>query len=61
MNRAAKILLVDDQPEMALIVRLLARGQGHELTAHPDVRSTWEFLKSRAERLDLVLLQRTID
>jgi CheY-like chemotaxis protein len=56
VNRTAKILLVDDQVEMEMIVRLLVRRQGHEITARPDVPSAWEWLTTAPNRPDLVLL-----
>jgi CheY-like chemotaxis protein len=56
VNRTAKILLVDDQEEMEMIVRLLVRRQGHEITARTDVPSAWKLLTAAPDRPDLVLL-----
>jgi CheY-like chemotaxis protein len=49
-----RLLLVDDAPEIALIVQRLARRAGQELTTCPDVASAWEYLADG--RPDLVIL-----
>jgi CheY-like chemotaxis protein len=48
------LLLVDDEPEMRLIVGALARREGHALDWCPDAPSAWDYL--RKARPDLVLL-----
>ncbi len=54
MSEPARILLVDDQPEMELLVRRMVRRSGHELAARGDVPSAWAYLSEG--RADLVLL-----
>jgi DNA-binding response OmpR family regulator len=51
-----RLFLVDDQPEMELIVRRLARRAGLELTGRPDVESAWQWLTANQDRPALVLL-----
>lgn len=38
------LLLVDDGPEIALIVRQLGKWAGHDMISCPDVASAWEYL-----------------
>lgn len=40
------LLVVDDTPEIALIVGRLGRQAGHEVTACGDVAAAWEYLRS---------------
>ena len=49
-----RLLLVDDDPDMGIVVRILARKSGHLLTHCLDARSAWSSLD--AERPDLILL-----
>lgn len=49
------LLLIDDVPEVALIVQRLARRAGQEVHWHADVPSAWSYLQ-RGSRPDLVLL-----
>jgi DNA-binding response OmpR family regulator len=53
------LLLVDDAPEVALIVQRLARRVGHELRWHADVASAWSDLQG-GPRPDLVLLDHNL-
>ena len=50
----ARLLLVDDDPELGLIVGVLARKAGQALSCRPDVESAWAALAE--SRPDLVLL-----
>jgi CheY-like chemotaxis protein len=43
---APRLLVVDDTPEIALIVRRLGRHAGHEVAACGDVAAAWEYLRS---------------
>jgi CheY-like chemotaxis protein len=43
---APLLLVVDDTPEIALILRRLGRHAGHEVTACGDVAAAWEYLRS---------------
>jgi CheY-like chemotaxis protein len=56
VNQPARIFLVDDQAEMALIVGHLVRRGGHELAACTDVESAWRHLQTAAPPPSLVLL-----
>ena len=49
-----RLLLVDDDPDLGIVVRILARKSGHSLTHCLDARSAWSSLD--AERPDLILL-----
>ena len=49
-----RLLLVDDDPDLGLIVRVLARRCGHVMTHRLDAESAWVSLET--ERPDLVLL-----
>jgi two-component system, OmpR family, response regulator MtrA len=49
-----RLLLVDDDPDLGLVVRILARRCGHDLTHHLDAESAWAGLD--AARPDLMLL-----
>lgn len=51
---AAHLLLVDDSPDVTLLVRALARRGGYRLSAAADVEQGWRLL--HADRPDLVLL-----
>jgi CheY-like chemotaxis protein len=48
------LLLVDDSPDLALIVTSLGKRGGQEVVCRPDVPAAWAFLDQR--RPDLVLL-----
>jgi CheY-like chemotaxis protein len=50
----AELLLVDDDPDLAFIVKALARRAGHSTVCCPDVPSAWQQL--RRARPDLLLL-----
>ena len=50
----ARLLLVDDDPELGLIVGVLARKAGQALSCRPDVESAWAALAE--SRPELVLL-----
>ena len=49
-----RLLLVDDDPDMGFLVRVLARHRGHSLTYRPDAESAWTDLDTL--RPDLLLL-----
>ena len=49
-----RLLLVDDNPDLSTIVRILARKSGHLMTHRLDAESAWAGLD--AERPDLILL-----
>ena len=49
-----RLLLVDDDPDMGVVVRILARKSGHLLTHRLDAESAWASLD--AECPDLILL-----
>jgi CheY-like chemotaxis protein len=42
---APHLLVVDDTPEIALIVRRLGKHAGQEVTACADVPAAWEYLQ----------------
>lgn len=48
------VLLVDDVPELAVIVAALGKRDEYEVVAHPDVPAAWAYLE--ANRPDLILL-----
>ncbi len=50
----AELLLVDDDPDLALIVNLLGKRAGHAVARCADVPSAWEWLQHH--RADLLLL-----
>ena len=58
------LLLVDDAPEIALIIRKLCQHAGPEIVSRPDAESAWEYLHSHGvapgeeepRRPDLLLL-----
>lgn len=49
-----RLLLVEDAPDVALVVQRLGRRAGFDVTHRPDVASAWEALGG--ERPDLILL-----
>lgn len=52
------VLLLDDAPETAFIVRRIAAGLGHRVTAHPCFESAWKWLEelpAQGAMPDLVL------
>ena len=49
-----RLLLLDDDPDLGLVVRVLTRRGGHDLTHHLDAESAWAGLD--AARPDLILL-----
>jgi CheY-like chemotaxis protein len=51
---APRLLLVDDAPEIALIVQRLGRRAGHAVVGQPDAESAWLYLQQ--ERPDLIIL-----
>jgi CheY-like chemotaxis protein len=53
------LLLVDDAPEVALIVQRLARRAGQDVHWNADVASAWSYLQGGA-RPDLVLLDHNL-
>ena len=50
----SRLLLVDDDPDLGLVVRVLTRRDGYDLTHHLDAESAWAGLD--AARPDLILL-----
>ncbi len=48
------VLLVDDVPELGILVALLGKRAGHEVVCRPGVASAWDYLKDH--RPDLILL-----
>jgi CheY-like chemotaxis protein len=48
------LLLVDDAPDMGVVVTALGRRAGCEVACRPDLAAAWQFLQER--RPDLVLL-----
>ena len=50
------LLLVDDAPEIALLVERLARRAGQEFIYCGDAESAWEYLQKNQATPDLVLL-----
>lgn len=55
----AKILIVDDDPDMVLAARLCLEGAGHEVIEAPD--GTEGLNKVKAERPDLIVLDVMMD
>ncbi len=51
---AAEILLIDDAPDMEVVVTMLGRRAGWKVDCRPDAASGWDFLQSAVP--DLVLL-----
>ena len=49
-----RLLLVDDDPDMGFVVRILARRCGHTLTHRLDAENAWTNLDG--DRPDLILL-----
>lgn len=49
------ILLVDDAPDVGVILRRYARNASHTVVIEPDAESAWHFLQ-QARRPDLVVL-----
>lgn len=49
------LLLVDDAPDVGVILRRYARAAGHDLVVEPDAEAAWTFLQ-QARRPDLVVL-----
>jgi CheY-like chemotaxis protein len=54
METKPVILLVDDTPELGVIVKVLGRRAGHEVVVCSDVRQGWAFLQERLPDLVLV-------
>lgn len=50
------LLLVDDAPDMGLIVRRLGRQAGYEAQVCPDAGAAWDYLKTVPAAPSLVLL-----
>ncbi|HJT75803.1 MAG TPA: response regulator, partial [Gemmataceae bacterium] len=50
------LLLVDDAPEMGLLVRRLGRQAGYDLLACEDAGAAWRHLENTTAAPDLVLL-----
>ena len=50
------LLLVDDAPEIARLVQLLARRAGQEVVCRGDVSSAWDELHAGSPLPDLILL-----
>ncbi len=53
---APLLLLVDDAPEIAVIIRLLGRRCGHEIACHPGGAAALTWLRTAPRRPDLLLL-----
>ena len=50
----ARILVVDDEPDIRHIIRIVLEGEGHEVTEADDGLTAYEV--AREQRVDLVLL-----
>jgi CheY-like chemotaxis protein len=56
MGSSPRLWLVDDDPEMAFIVKLLCRRGGQSLTHYDAVAPAWEALQAGGPAPDLLLL-----
>lgn len=54
--RSARILLVEDMPEIALITQRIGQRAGHEMIWLPSAEVAWDHLQKPENRPDLVLL-----
>jgi CheY-like chemotaxis protein len=50
------LLLVDDAPEITLIVQRLGKWAGYDLASSADVPSAWEWLSAAPRRPDLLIV-----
>ncbi|MBF0625813.1 MAG: response regulator [Magnetococcales bacterium] len=60
MNRSARILLVEDEEIITLIIRDLLEAQGFQITVCPDGQTAWERLQGDAGSWDVILLDRVM-
>lgn len=59
-GRDATILVVDDEPDIRTVVRLMARSNGYQVVEAGNGREAVEVLAKRAEPIDAVLLDVTM-
>ena len=55
-----KILLVDDEPVIALVMEKMLKESGYDVTAFTDGKAAWELLQTSGGKFDLVISDLTM-